>query len=337
MLPGEPIPYSHLGVMFADEKPADFPAIPLGSSPGFLHARCAMTRFRPCIDLHQGVVKQIVGGSLRDHGAGPVENFVSDQSAAWFAAMFRADQLAGGHVIRLGPGNDTAARNALAAWPGGLQLGGGITPANAVSWLDAGASHVIVTSALFDPHGRFLTESLDALVRSVGPDKLVIDLSCRRTGDGWAVAMNRWQTLTDLHITPATLDRLAPHCAEFLIHAADVEGLCRGIDADLVALLGAWGKIPVTYAGGAATMDDVRLVETVGQGKVDVTVGSALDLFGGAGLCYRDLVAWNRRYDESLQETAYLLRSPTNARRLFDAIEAVEKGNLIKPEIDLDQ
>ena len=190
---------------------------------------------------------------------------------------------------------------------------------------------------MFDPHGRFLTESLDALVRSVGPDKLVIDLSCRRTGDGWAVAMNRWQTLTDLHITPATLDRLAPHCAEFLIHAADVEGLCRGIDADLVALLGAWGKIPVTYAGGAATMDDVRLVETVGQGKVDVTVGSALDLFGGAGLCYRDLVAWNRRYDESLQETAYLLRSPTNARRLFDAIEAVEKGNLIKPEIDLDQ
>ena len=254
-----------------------------------------MTRFRPCIDLHQGKVKQIVGGSLRDDGAELRENFVSDRSAGWFAQTFRRDQLTGGHVIKLGPHNDQAAREALATWPGGLQLGGGITAANAKDWLDAGASHVIVTSALFNPHGRFLTESLDALVKSVGTDKLVIDLSCRRTGDGWTVAMNRWQSLTDLQVTPATLDRLAPHCAEFLIHAADVEGLCRGIDAELVALLGAWGKIPLTYAGGAATMDDVLLVESAGLGNVDVTVGSALDLFGGAGLRYRDLVTWNRR------------------------------------------
>lgn len=254
-----------------------------------------MTRFRPCIDLHQGVVKQIVGGSLRDHGAGPVENFVSDRPAAWFAEKFRADHLTGGHLIRLGPDNDTAARAALAAWPGGLQLGGGITPANAASWLDAGASHVIVTSALFDPQGRFLPEALGHLVRSVGAAKLVIDLSCRRTGDGWTVAMNRWQTLTDLPLTPATLDRLAPHCAEFLIHAADVEGLCRGIDAELVGLLGTWGKIPVTYAGGAATMADVLRVASAGRGNVDVTVGSALDLFGGSGVRYQDLVAWNRR------------------------------------------
>ena len=254
-----------------------------------------MTRFRPCIDLHQGMVKQIVGGSLRDHGAGPVENFVSTQSPGWFARTFRADQLTGGHVIKLGPGNDAAARDALAAWPGGLQLGGGITADNAASWLDAGASHVIVTSALFDPHGRFLTDSLDALVRTVGRDKLVIDLSCRRTPDAWTVAMNRWQSLTDLQVTPATLDRLAPHCAEFLIHAADVEGLCRGIDADLVAMLGAWAKIPVTYAGGVATMDDVLLVASAGRGNVDLTVGSALDLFGGSGVRYRDLVAWNRQ------------------------------------------
>ena len=274
---------------------ARFPAIPLGSSPAMPHAPPAMTRFRPCIDLHQGLVKQIVGGSLCDHGPGPRENFVSDQSAASFASMFRADHLTGGHVIKLGPGNDTAARDALAAWPGGLQLGGGITPANAPSWLDAGASHVIVTSALFDPHGQFLTELLDALVKAVGTDRLVIDLSCRRTTHGWTVAMNRWQTLTDLPVTPATLDRLAPHCAEFLIHAADVEGLCGGIDAELVGLLGSWGKIPITYAGGAATMADVLLVETAGRGNVDLTVGSALDLFGGAGLRYRDLVAWNRR------------------------------------------
>jgi phosphoribosylformimino-5-aminoimidazole carboxamide ribotide isomerase len=254
-----------------------------------------MTRFRPCIDLHQGKVKQIVGGSLRDDGAGPLENFVSNRPAAWFAQTFRADQLTGGHVIKLGPGNEDAARGALAAWPGGLQLGGGITAANAATWLDAGASHVIVTSALFDSNGKFLADELDALVKSIGAAKLVIDLSCRRTSNGWTVAMNRWQTLTELHVTPATLDRLAPHCAEFLIHAADVEGLCGGIDADLVDLLGSWGKIPLTYAGGAATMTDVLLVESAGQGRIDVTVGSALDLFGGKGLAYQDLVAWNRR------------------------------------------
>lgn len=255
----------------------------------------AMTRFRPCIDLHQGKVKQIVGGSLRDGGAGPVENFVSNHPPAWFAETFRNDRLTGGHVIKLGSGNDAAAREALAAWPSGLQIGGGISVANAKEWLDAGASHVIVTSALFDANGKFLTETLDQLVKAIGADKLVIDLSCRRTASGWTVAMNRWQTLAEMEVTHTTLDRLAPHCAEFLIHAADVEGLCRGIDADLVSLLGNWGKIPLTYAGGAATMDDVLLVDCAGQGRVDVTVGSALDLFGGKGLRYRDLVAWNSR------------------------------------------
>ncbi len=257
-----------------------------------------MTRFRPCIDLHQGKVKQIVGGSLHDDGAGPIENFVSEKPAAWFAETFRADGLTGGHVIKLGPGNDDAAREALAAWPGGLQIGGGIGANNAADWLDAGASHVIVTSALFDAGGRFLDASLRTLAAGIGPEKLVIDLSCRRTGDGWTVAMNRWQTLTDLQVDHATLDRLAPFCDEFLIHAADVEGLCGGIDAELVALLGGWGKCPVTYAGGAATMADLLLVEQAGRGAVDVTVGSALDLFGGSGLCYRDLVAWNRRPGE---------------------------------------
>jgi phosphoribosylformimino-5-aminoimidazole carboxamide ribotide isomerase len=254
-----------------------------------------MTRFRPCIDLHKGKVKQIVGGTLRDDGAGPVENFVSDKAPAWFSETFRSDALTGGHVIQLGAGNDAAAREALAAWPGGLQIGGGISASNAKDWLDAGASHVIVTSALFDADGKFLEPALDALVKTIGAEKLVIDLSCRRAPDGWTVAMNRWQTLTNLDVTAATLDRLAPHCAEFLIHAADVEGLCGGIDAELVSLLGNWGKIPVTYAGGAATMDDLRLVESAGRGNVDVTVGSALDLFGGKGLAYKDLVAWNQR------------------------------------------
>jgi phosphoribosylformimino-5-aminoimidazole carboxamide ribotide isomerase len=251
-------------------------------------------RFRPCIDLHEGKVKQIVGGSLRDDGTAPRENFVSEKPPAWFAETFRCDSLTGGHVIMLGKGNEVAAKEALAAWPGGMQVGGGIRPGNAASWIEAGASHVIVTSALFDADGKFLPRTLDDLVAEVGKEKLVIDLSCRRTARGWTVAMNRWQTLTELDVTPETLDSLAPFCDEFLIHAADVEGLCGGIDAELVTLLGGWGKLPMTYAGGAATMDDVRLVAEAGRGKVDVTVGSALDLFGGGGIRYSDLVAMCR-------------------------------------------
>jgi len=254
-----------------------------------------MTKFRPCIDLHHGQVKQIVGGTLRDDDEGPKENFVSEKPSGWYAARFRDDDLKGGHVIKLGPGNDAAAREALATWPGGLQIGGGITPGNAPEWLDAGASHVVVTSALFDADGKFLPDVLERFVEEVGKERLVIDLSCRRSGDGWTVAMNRWQTPTEMVVDHATLDRLAPHCAEFLIHAADVEGLCRGIDVDLVSLLGGWGKVPITYAGGAASMADVELLERAGQGVVDITVGSALDIFGGSGVTYADLLEWNRR------------------------------------------
>ena len=257
-----------------------------------------MTKFRPCIDLHRGHVKQIVGGTLRDDGEGPVENFVARQPASWFAQKYRGDGLDGGHVIKLGPGNDQAAREALAAHPGGMQIGGGITADNAAQWIDAGASHVIVTSWLFDDDGQLLTDRLKQLVQQVGRDSLTLDLSCRRCpsvgGNAvWRVAMNRWQTLTELEITNANLDMLADYASEFLIHAADVEGLCQGIDADLVERMGTWGRLPMTYAGGVATMDDVQRVASASDGKVDVTVGSALDLFGGTGVAYDDLVRWN--------------------------------------------
>lgn len=253
------------------------------------------SRFRPCIDLHEGKVKQIVGGTLRDAGPGPRENFVSDRSPAEFARMFRGDDLRGGHVIKLGPGNDEAAREALAAWPGGMQVGGGIHADNADEWLETGASHVIVTSWLFEEGRHLSMERVEALASKVGPERVVIDLSCRRRDDGWVVATNRWQTLTDCEITPATFDRLAPFCAEFLIHAADVEGLCGGIDGELVGLLGGWAGRPVTYAGGVASMDDLGTIDRLGRGSVDVTVGSALDIFGGSAIAYRDLVAWNGR------------------------------------------
>lgn len=251
-------------------------------------------QFRPCIDLHEGRVKQIVGGTLDSETESLKTNFVSDRPASWFAARYAEDGLRGGHVIQLGPGNTGAAREALAAYPGGLQLGGGISADNAAAWLEAGASHVIATSFLFDKEGRFQPDHLDRLLAETGRERLVIDLSCRRRGDGWIVAMNRWQTLTDLAVTPETLDALAEFCDEFLIHAADVEGKCQGIDGDLVQMLGSWGGIPMTYAGGASSFADLELVDRLGGGKVDLTIGSALDLFGGDGVKYEDCVTWNR-------------------------------------------
>ncbi len=254
-----------------------------------------MTRFRPCIDLHEGKVKQIVGGTLRDDQSGLQTNFESDQSAGYFAELYRKDALVGGHVIKLGPNNDEAAREALAAYPGGLHLGGGINLVNAPQWLEAGASHVIVTSWLFDSDGHLLPERLDALVAEVGRERLVLDLSCRAKGGGWVVAMNRWQTLTDLPITAKTLEALAGSCAEFLIHAADVEGKCEGIDEKLVSFIGEHSPIPATYAGGVSRFEDLAKVDTLSGGKVDLTIGSALDIFGGANVRYTDCVEWNLR------------------------------------------
>lgn len=254
-----------------------------------------MTKFRPCIDLHHGQVKQIVGSSLTDDGAAPRTNFVAEQPAAWYAELYKRDGLTGGHVIKLGPGNDEAALAALAAYHGGLQVGGGITADNAQQWLDAGASHVIVTSALFDVSGKLQHRVLHELEERIGTRHLVLDLSCRRTGKGWTVAMNRWQTLTELEITPATLDALSSHCAEFLIHAADVEGKCNGIDRELVELLGSWRGCPMTYAGGISTMADFEQIDELSHGSMDATVGSALDIFGGHGVRYADLVARTHR------------------------------------------
>lgn len=253
-----------------------------------------MTKFRPCIDLHDGRVKQIVGGSLTQDGASLRTNFVSDRDPAWYADLYRGDGLTGGHVIKLGAGNDEAARQALAAWPGGLQVGGGIVPGNAEEWICAGASHVIVTSCLFDGEGKFLRENLKDLVSAVGAERLVLDLSCRRVSGGWAVAMNRWQTLTELRVTVDTLDMLAEHCAEFLIHAADVEGLCTGIDRELVEMLGNWRRRPMTYAGGISRVQDMDEIDALSGGSMDATVGSALDLFGGGLIRYAELVERQR-------------------------------------------
>jgi len=272
--------------------------------------------FRPCIDLHEGKVKQIVGGSLGDSGLRT--NFVSNRSAAWFAELYKRDGLAGGHVIMLGPGNETGARAALAAFPGGLQIGGGVNAQNARGWLDAGASHVIVTSWVFR-EGRVDRNRLVELVKTVGKERLVLDLSCRRKVESrgsrvegrkatvpqsltphpsplnYFVVTDRWQKFTEVAIKPETLNKLADSCAEFLVHAVDVEGLCRGIDRELVEKLAQWTPIPATYAGGADSLADLEEVTRLGRGKIDLTIGSALDIFGGTGVKYEDCVEFNRR------------------------------------------
>ena len=250
--------------------------------------------FRPCIDLHEGKVKQIVGGTLSDSGAGLRTNFVSERPASWYAELYKKDGLKGGHVIQLGAGNESAARAALAAFPGGLHLGGGVNLDNARGWLDAGASHVIITSWVFRD-GQLDFNRVRALVAAIGKERLVLDLSCRvRDGKYWVVT-DRWQKFTEFEVNRHELERLSAFCDEFLIHAADVEGLCGGVDLELVQRLTNDSPIPTTYAGGARSDLDLEEVTRVGGGKIDLTIGSALDIFGGTGVRYEDCVAFNRR------------------------------------------
>ena len=257
-----------------------------------------MTKFRPCIDLHDGKVKQIVGSSLSDSGAGLKTNFETDRSSPWFAELYKKDGIKGGHVIMLGKGNESAAKDALSAYPGGLQVGGGINAQNAMEYIKAGASHVIVTSWIF-PEGKLDRARLDELVKTVGKEHLILDLSCKRTGivDGipqWKIATNRWQTIIDIEITKETLEDLTQCCDEFLIHAADVEGKQQGMDDDLIRFLAENSPIPVTYAGGAKSLEDLEHCKEISNGKVDLTIGSALDLFGGKGVKYDDCVKFNK-------------------------------------------
>ena len=251
-------------------------------------------KFRPCIDLHGGKVKQIVGGTLSDANAAALQtNFVADQPPAYYAAMYQRDRLFGGHVIMLGPGNEAAAREALAAFPGGLQIGGGITGANARYWLDQGASAVIVTSYVFKD-GRIYEERLRELTAAVGKERLVIDLSCRKQGDQYYVVTDRWQRFTEVAVDAESLAYFASFCTEFLIHAVDVEGQCAGIAEDITALLGRYSPIPTTYAGGVRTIADLYRIKELGRNRLDATIGSALDIFGGSTVTYAEAVAFNR-------------------------------------------
>ena len=244
-------------------------------------------RFRPCIDIHNGKVKQIVGGSLRDSGDEARENYISSQGAEYFAQLYKEDGLKGGHVILLNPPSSdyfgATKRQALAAleaYPGGLQVGGGITAENAEEYLKAGASHVIVTSYIFRD-GQIRWENLERLRQAVGKERIVIDVSCRKRENVYYIVTDRWQKFTEVKLTEEVLDNLGRSCDEFLVHGVDVEGKASGVEEDLVRLLGGFSGAPVTYAGGIGSMADLERFRKISGGKLDFTIGSALDLFGG--------------------------------------------------------
>ena len=261
-------------------------------------------RFRPCIDIHNGKVKQIVGGTLADRGDRARENFVSDMDAAFYADFYKKDGLQGGHIILLNPVtspyyNDTKeqAMLALRTDPGHLQVGGGICPENGADFLDAGASHVIVTSYVFKD-GQVNRENLERMRRAVGRERLVLDLSCRKKDHAYYIVTDRWQKFTDVQLTPLVLEELAGYCDEFLIHAVDVEGKAAGPERELVKMLGNWQGIPVTYAGGIGSFADMEQLRKDGNNHVDVTIGSALDLFGGT-LSYRKVLEFCDKFTEN--------------------------------------
>ena len=244
-------------------------------------------RFRPCIDIHNGKVKQIVGGSLKDKDNQAIENFTSELGAEFYANMYKRDGLKGGHIILLNPKTSEhymatreQAMKALEAYSGGMQIGGGITAENAAEYIQAGASHVIVTSYVFKD-GEINWENLDKLTAAVGKEKVVLDLSCRKKDDKYYVVTDRWQTFSNVEVNEELLDKLANYCDEFLVHGVDVEGKASGVEEELVRLLADWKRIPITYAGGIGSLEDLRKFENISNGRLDFTIGSALDLFGG--------------------------------------------------------
>ena len=253
-------------------------------------------QFRPCIDIHNGAVRQIVGGSLKDEGDQAITNFTSEYDARFYANLYRKDGIRGGHIILLNPSTSEyfdatkkQALEALRAYPQGMQIGGGVTAENAKEYLDAGASHVIVTSYVFCD-GCIQYDRLKKLTQIVGKQRLVLDVSCRKIDEGYCIMTDRWQKFTKEVVTLPLLEELSAYCDEFLVHAVDVEGKNGGIETGLVRMLSDYDGIPVTYAGGVHSWDDIELLKKLGKGKIDMTIGSALDLFGGT-LSYERLAA----------------------------------------------
>jgi phosphoribosylformimino-5-aminoimidazole carboxamide ribotide isomerase len=245
-------------------------------------------KFRPCIDLHNGVVKQIIGSTLDDNSDSPATNFTAEKPSDYYAQLYKKDNLTGGHVIMLGPNNEKAAISAIKGYPNGLQIGGGININNAKFWIENGASHIIVTSWVFKD-GLINYERLEDLSKLIGPDKLVLDLSCGKKNNEYYIVTDRWQNFTNEVVNESILNKLSKYCSEFLIHAVDVEGMCRGVEHELIEKISSWDDLPITYAGGINSIDDIKLIDKKGNGNIDFTIGSALDIFGGSYLKYSDI------------------------------------------------
>ncbi len=251
-------------------------------------------KFRPCIDIHNGKVKQIVGASLNDDGA--QENFSSELPSSYYANLYKENNLDGGHIIKLGPNNDEVAKLALSTYQNGMQIGGGITDKNAKEWITAGASHIIVTSFVFKD-GEINFNNLNKLVDEVSSKKIVLDLSCKKNGEDYFVVTDRWQNFTNYVLNKENIKNLEKYCDEFLIHAADVEGKMGGVDEELIQKLADWCSIKVTYAGGVSSYNDIDTVYQCGKGKIDLTIGSALDIFGGK-LDFNKVIDTFKKYEK---------------------------------------
>lgn len=244
-------------------------------------------KFRPCIDIHNGSVKQIVGGSLSDKGNLAIDNFVSNYNGKYYAQLYKKYGLNGGHIIILNPESSEfynadveQAKLALSEYQGGLQIGGGINDKNAKGFLDMGASHVIVTSYVFK-NGEINHSNLKKISDTVGKSRLVIDLSCRKKDGEYYIVTDRWQKFTNIKLSAETIDYFSSFCDEFLIHAVDSEGKANGIETSVAELMGNHCNITSTYAGGISSLDDLDVLREKGKDKLDFTIGSALDIFGG--------------------------------------------------------
>ena len=243
-------------------------------------------KFRPCIDIHNGHVVQIVGSSLKDEGDEASNNFVSEKDSAYYASMYKENGLDGGHIIILNSKDSpyyeatrAEAIKALGAYKGGIQIGGGITADNAKEYINFGASHIIVTSYVFGD-GIICYNNLDRLVSEVGKEHIVLDVSCRLKDGKYYVVTDRWQVFTDVEFNEELIAELSKYCDEFLVHAVDVEGKKSGINEDIAKVLKS-SNIPVTYAGGISSYEDIEKIAKIGEGRIDFTIGTALDIFGG--------------------------------------------------------
>ena len=243
-------------------------------------------KFRPCIDIHNGHVVQIVGSSLRDENDSAQNNFVSEKDSAYYANLYKEHGLSGGHIIILN-GKDSEyyeatkaeAVKALQTYKGGMQIGGGITDKNAEEYILAGASHIIVTSYVFSD-GKICYNNLNRLNSAVGREHICLDVSCRMRNGKYYVVTDRWQKFTDVVLDENLIVSLSEYCDELLVHAVDVEGRKAGINATIAGILEK-SPIPVTYAGGIASLDDIAKIRSIGNNKIDFTIGTALNIFGG--------------------------------------------------------